>query len=172
MGIKRTFFMSPKNRREKNIEKEIHRLFDFTLVLKALTVFAELAGGVFLYVISAENIKRVANFFLRGELMEDPHDIIANYLLTMAQSFGGTSKLFAALYLIGHGIVNGLIVVGLWKEKTWAYPVSFIVLGAFTAYQIYLLTFGYSLWLVLLTILDVVILLLAWHEYRTLKKSI
>ncbi len=103
--------------------------------------------------------------------MEDPHDIIANYLLTMAQGFGGTSKLFAALYLIGHGIVNGLIVVGLWKEKTWAYPISFIVLGAFTVYQIYLLTFGYSLGLVILTILDVVILLLAWHEYRTLKNS-
>lgn len=125
------------------IEKEIHRLFDFTLALKALTALTELAGGVLLYAISAESITRAANFFLRGELVEDPRDIIANYLFNMAQSFGGTSKLFAALYLIGHGIVNGLIVVGLWKEKTWAYPVSFVVLGAFTAYQIYLLTFGY-----------------------------
>src|ERR1019366_6528705 len=101
---------------------------------------------------------------------EDPHNIIANYLLHLAQTFGGSSQSFAALYLLIHGVINALIVIALWKEKLWAYPVSFAALGAFILYQLYLLTFGYSLWLVLFTVLDIIIIFLVWHEYGVLKK--
>jgi uncharacterized membrane protein len=159
--------MSQKN---SGTEKEIHEVFDITLLLKGLNALAELIGGFLLYVVSTENITRIVNFFIRGELIEDPHDIVANYLLNLALTFGGNSKAFAALYLASHGIVNGLVVLGLWKEKIWAYPISFAVIGAFIAYQVYLLTFGYSLWLVILTVLDIIVILLAWHEYRILKK--
>ncbi len=167
MDIKKIFFISQKN---NGAEEEIHGIFDATLLLKGAGAFAELIGGMLLYFISSENISRMANFFLGGELVEDPHDLLANYLLHVAQTFGGGSKLFAALYLVGHGIVNGLVVLGLWKEKIWAYPISFAVIGAFVVYQIYSLMFGYSLWLVVLTVLDLIVLLLAWHEYKILKK--
>jgi uncharacterized membrane protein len=152
-------------------EKEIHRLFDITLLLKGIHAGIELFGGVLLYLISASNIAGIGNFFLNGELIEDPHDIVANYLLNAAQGLGGSAKTFAALYLVSHGVVNGLVVLGLWKEKMWAYPISFAVIGAFIAYQLYLLTFGYSLWLVILTVLDAAILFLAWHEYTVLKNG-
>lgn len=168
MGIRKIFSMSQKN---NGIEKEIHEVFDITLLLKGITAFGELAGGLLLYSISTESITRITTFILKGELIEDPHDIIANYLMHIALTFGGSSKVFAALYLAGHGIVNGLVVLGLWKEKIWAYPISFAVIGALIAYQVYLLTFGYSLWLVILTALDLIILFLAWHEYRILKKK-
>ena len=150
-------------------EKEIHWLFDLTLAIKGIHAFVELAGGIALYLISPDSITRAANFLFQSELGEDPGDVVANYLLAAAQNFGGSSKTFAALYLASHGVVNGLVVLGLWKEKTWAYPISFAVIGAFIAYQLYLLAFGYSLWLVILTILDVLVLLLAWHEYTVLK---
>jgi uncharacterized membrane protein len=152
-------------------EKEIHRLFDITLLLKGIHAGVELFGGALLYLVSANSIASVGNFFLNGELLEDPHDAIANYFLSVTQGMGGSAKTFAALYLVSHGIVNGLVVLGLWKEKMWAYPISFAVIGAFVTYQLYLLTFGYSLWLVVLTVLDVAILLLAWHEYTVLKKK-
>lgn len=138
--------------------------------MKGIHASIELIGGLLLYIISAESITRMVNFFLRGELVEDPHDVVANYLLNVALTFGGNSKIFAALYLASHGIVNGLMVLGLWKEKMWAYPMSFAVIGAFIVYQAYLLMFGYSLWLVILTVLDLAVLFLAWHEYKLLKQ--
>ncbi len=159
--------MSRKNNRT---EKEIHGIFDVTLLLKGIHASIELIGGLLLYIISAESITRMVNFFLRGELIEDPHDVVANYLLHIAQTFGGSSKTFAALYLASHGIVNGLVVLGLWREKLWAYPISLAVIGAFIVYQLYLLMFGFSIWLVILTVLDLAVLFLAWHEYKILKK--
>jgi uncharacterized membrane protein len=150
-------------------EKELHRIFDATLLLKGIHATVELIGGLLLYIASADSITRVVDFFVKGEINEDPHDVIANYILMLGHSLGGSSKAFAALYLASHGVVNGLVTLGLWKEKMWAYPISLAVIMGFIAYQLYLLAFGYSLWLVVLTVLDVAILLLAWHEYRLLK---
>ena len=123
-----------------------------------------------MYAISGGSILRAVTFFVQGEIREDPHDFIANYILHTAQTFGGSSQSFAALYLLIHGVINALIVVALWREKLWAYPISFAALGAFIVYQLYLLTFGYSLWLIRFTILDIIIIFLVWHEYGVLKK--
>jgi uncharacterized membrane protein len=156
---------------KNNSETEIHTIFDVTLILKGIHAFIETLGGILLYAVNGASILRAVNFLVQGEIREDPHDILANYFLHAAQVFGGSAQSFAALYLLTHGIINALIVVGLWKEKLWAYPASFVALGAFTLYQLYLLSFGYSLGLVLLTILDIVIILLVWHEYGVLKKK-
>ena len=151
-------------------EEKIHQVFDVTLVLKGIHAAVEIVGGLILYLISGESIVGFVNFFVQDEIREDPHDFIANFLLHTAQSLGGTSQSFAALYLVSHGIINALVVVGLWKEKLWAYPVSFIVLTGFIVYQLYLLAFGFSIWLVLFTVLDLVIIFLVWHEYGVVKK--
>jgi uncharacterized membrane protein len=151
-------------------EEKIHQVFDVTLFLKGIHAAVEILGGVILYLVSAENILRIVNFFVQGEIKEDPHDVIANYLLHTAQTFGGSAQSFAAFYLLIHGLINAFIVISLWKEKLWAYPVSFVALGAFIIYQLYLLTFGYSLWLALFTLLDIVIIFLVWHEYGVLKR--
>jgi uncharacterized membrane protein len=151
-------------------EAEIHKVFDVTLVLKGIHAAIETIGGIFLYTISARSILRAVTFLVHDEIQEEPHDVFANYFLHLAQTFGGSAQSFAALYLLIHGLINALIVVALWKEKLWAYPVTFAALGAFIVYQLYLLTFGYSLWLVLFTVLDVIIIFLVWHEYGVLKK--
>ena len=151
-------------------EEEIHKVFDVTLFLKGIHASIETLGGILLYAVSAGSILRVVNFFVQDEVREDPHDVIANYLLHTAQAFGGNSQSFTALYLLTHGIINGLIVIALWKEKLWAYPVSFAALGAFVLYQLYLLTFGFSSWIAAITVLDIVIIFLVCHEYWVLKR--
>lgn len=151
-------------------EAKIHKVFDVTLFLKGIHAAIEVIGGILLYVVSAGSILRAVTFLVRNEIREDPRDVIANYFLHFAQTFGGSSQSFAALYLLTHGVINAVIVAALWKEKLWAYPASLATLGAFTAYQLYLLTFGYSLWLISFTVLDIIIIFLVWHEYGVLKK--
>ncbi len=151
-------------------EQEIHKVFDFTLLLKGAHAAIEMLGGVLLYITDARHLLGIAEFLTAGEIREDPHDSIANYLLHLAQVFGATDRAFAAFYLLTHGIVNGLIVVALWREEIWAYPISFAALGAFIAYQFYLLAFGFSWWVLAITVLDLFVLVLVGHEYGVLKK--
>ena len=75
-------------------------------------------------------------------------------------------KSFATFYLLSHGIVKLFLVAGLLRNKAWAYPASLAVLGLFIAYQLYRLTFAFSIALVLLTVFDFVVIWLIWHEYR------
>lgn len=152
-------------------EKEIHKVFDFALFLKGAHAAIEVIGGALFYIVSGETIIRLVDVLARGELLEDPHDFIANYLLTAARHFGGSAQAFAAGYLLFHGIVNGAIVVGLWREKLWMYPAAIAALLAFIGYQLYLLAFHYSFWLTAFTAVDIAVIFLVWHEYGVLKRT-
>ena len=78
----------------------------------------------------------------------------------------GPSKLFGALYLVTHGVIKIVLVVNLLRNRLWAYPAAIVVFILFGLYQTYYLLLGYSFWLLALTILDVIIIVLTWHEYR------
>lgn len=72
-------------------------------------------------------------------------------------------------YLLGHGVLKLWLIVSLLRERLWYCPISMVVFGLFIAYQLYRYTFTYSIWLLLITALDIVILGLTWHEYRFLR---
>ena len=152
-------------------EKEIHTVFDVTLFLKAIHAFIEVAGGFVLLFISQTTIVNFVNFFIRDEITEEPTNHILQYISQSTAHITGSSKTFAALYLVSHGIINAGIVIALWKEKLWAYPVSMVVLGLFGVYQLYAYLLNHSYWLLALTLLDALVLVLVWHEYGVLKKG-
>ncbi|MHB8885982.1 MAG: DUF2127 domain-containing protein [Methylovirgula sp.] len=60
------------------------------------------------------------------------------------------------------------LIIGLLRKKLWYYPVAIVVFGLFIAYQLYRYAFSHSVWLLLITVLDVVVIGLTWHEYRFL----
>jgi uncharacterized membrane protein len=57
------------------------------------------------------------------------------------------------------------------RSKPWAYPAFMITLGLLISYQSYKLLHVFSLGLMALTILDGIVVVLAWHEYRLTSKT-
>ena len=147
-------------------EKRLHEAFEIGVILKGLNALAELVSGIVLYFTSVETLVGVVNWLVHDELLEDPRDWIANTLLNAAQHFSIGGKTFAAYYLISHGVVKLILVAGLLRNRAWAYPASLAVLGGFIAYQLYRLSFAFSWGLVALTVFDVIVIWLIWHEYR------
>jgi uncharacterized membrane protein len=88
----------------------------------------------------------------------------------MAQDFSVESKHFYAFYLLSHGLVKLLLVIGLLRGKFWSYPASLIVLGLFIVYQLYRFSFTHGIGLLLLTLFDVLVMVLIWHEYRLVRR--
>jgi len=58
------------------------------------------------------------------------------------------------------------LVIGLLRNKLWAYPASLVVMGLFIIYQLYRFSYTGSFGLIAITALDVVVMVLIWHEYR------
>lgn len=152
-------------------EENIHRIFDISLILKGLHSFFEIAGGILVLLVSQQFVINFVTTITQEELSEDPKDLIAHYLITSAQNFSINMQHFLGLYLLLHGIIKGLLIIGLFKEKLWAYPLSIVVFSLFGAYQIFEFTRTYSVWLLALTVLDIIIIALTWHEYRYMRKT-
>jgi len=153
-------------------ERRIHQIFVVSVLAKGAHALIEIVGGIALYLVSTETIVKAINGWSYDELIEDKHDWIANQALDFAQHFSVAEHNFYAFYLLSHGLIKAVLVIGLLRERLWAYPASFAVFGAFIAYQLYRYSFTHDIGLILLSLFDAFVILLAWHEYRLLRKHL
>lgn len=151
-------------------EHQVHKIFQIGILLKGAHALIECLGGIALALISTNTIRAFVNWVTQEELIENPHDFIAGHLSAFAQNFSIETKHFYAFYLLGHGVVKLALVIGLLKGKLWSYPASLIVLGLFIVYQLYRFSYTHGAGLIVLTILDVVVMGLIWHEYRLMRR--
>ncbi len=148
-------------------EKNIHLVFVISLILKGLNSILEILGGI-LFLFSG-SITALLSLLIRGELIEDPTDFIATHIQHALPYFSIHGQLYASFYLLSHGIIKIILVISLLRNKLWAYPATIVTLFLFIAYQLYRLTYAYSLGFVLLTLFDVLLIFLTWHEYRIVR---
>ena len=143
----------------------LDRAFAVGIIVKGLDGILEVVGGVLLLVVSPTTIDQVSRALTQHELSEDPHDFLATHLLHAAGSLTGSSLEFGAVYLLLHGVVKVVLVAALLMDKIWAYPWMIAFLIVFIVYQIYRMTFAFSIGLLGLTVFDVVVVWLTYREY-------
>jgi uncharacterized membrane protein len=151
--------------------KFLHESFLVTLVLKGVLSVLEILGGVLLLFVPPTMINHLVSMLTQHELSEDPNDILFSYLVLWSQHFSVSSQMFAAMYLLSHGIVKLFIVASLWKRKLWAYPSGIAFFLIFIAYQIYRYQHTHSMGLIVLTVFDIILIYLTWVEYQQVEKN-
>lgn len=153
-------------------EHRIHKIFQVSVLLKGAHALIECLGGIALALVSTSSIANFVNAITQDELIKDPNDFVATHLLAMAQTFSVQTQHFYAFYLLSHGLVKVALVVGLLREKLWAYPASLIVLTLFVLYQLYRFSYTHGLGLIVLTLFDIVVMGLIWHEYGLMRRHL
>jgi uncharacterized membrane protein len=156
----------------KPLSPALDKTFKIGLVLKGLDGVLEVAGGILLLFLSPQAIEHVVRVLTAHELSEDPHDLVARYLLHTASHLHHGTTLFGAIYLLSHGIAKIVLVALVLKDKLWAYPWLIALLLAFIAYQLYqIIAVHFSLGLAALTIFDAALVWLTWREYRAKRQA-
>jgi uncharacterized membrane protein len=153
-------------------EKRIHELFEVSVLLKGAHAIIECIGGIVLAITSTAAITGWVDWLTQDELHEDRADFVATHLLGWAQHFSVATQHFYAFYLLSHGVVKLGLVAGLLKRKLVAYPVSLVVMTMFIAYQLYRFTHTHGAGLLVLTLFDLVVMVLIWHEYQLLRRHL
>lgn len=148
--------------------KLVHRVFKITTLIKGIYSFLETLIGFLLLFISTNSLFTFFQNLFGTELIEDPHDVLANFFVNNAGTLTNSLKEFIALYLIIHGLIKVGLIAALWLEKPKAYPVAGIVFTLFIAYQIYKYVSSPSWILIFLTVLDLVVIVLIYFEYKHL----
>ncbi len=148
----------------------LHKIFRTSIFVKGIYSLIELAAGFMLLFISSNAILSMVRSVFRHELLEDPHDLFANYIINFFGSFSFSLKIFIAWYLIIHGAIKLGLISALWLKKIKAYPISIGVFILFLIYQIYKYILTPSLILIILSVLDVLIIILTYIEYKHIKR--
>ena len=136
---------------QKPLSPALDKTFKIGLVLKGLDGILEVAGGILLLFLSPHAIEHIARTLTAHELSEDPHDLIARYLVHSTSHLSSGITLFGAIYLLSHGIAKLVLVIALLRGQLWAYPWLMVLLGVFIVYQLYRLSYRFSVGLTLLT---------------------
>jgi uncharacterized membrane protein len=144
----------------------LDRTFKISVALKGLDGVLEIVGGVALLFVAPATLQAWAQSLTAHELAQDPHDFIARHLLHSASQLSRGTTLFAAFYLLSHGIVKVVLVVAVLRGRLWAYPWIIALLAVFIVYQLYRLTYRLTLGLTLLTLFDAFVMVLTILEYR------
>ena len=153
-------------------EHRIRQIFQISVLLKGAHAAIECIGGIALALISTTTIVNWVSALTQDELIEDPNDFLATHLLAWAQGFSVETRHFYAFYLLNHGLVKLLLVVGLLRNKLWSYPASLAILGLFIIYQLYRFSYTHGTGLILLTVFDVLVMGLIWHEYNLIRRHL
>jgi uncharacterized membrane protein len=159
---------APDRGAAKPLSPALDKTFKIGLVLKGLDGILEVVGGILLLFLTPHAIEHVVRVLTAHELSQDPHDLIAHYLLRTAGHLNTGTTLFGAIYLLSHGIAKIVLVALVLKDKLWAYPWLIALLLAFIGYQLYqIIAVHFSAGLTALTVFDAALVWLTWREYQS-----
>ncbi len=148
------------------MDRALDRTFVISVILKGLDGVAEVVGGVALLFVAPATLQSWARSLTAHELAEDPHDLIARHVLHSASQLSRGTTLFAAVYLLSHGLAKVVLVIAVLRQQLWAYPGMIVLLGVFIVYQLYRLAHRFTVGLTVLTLFDAFVVWLTILEYR------
>lgn len=147
----------------------LHDGFRAAITLKGIDGLLEAMGGAFLWVLKPSALGQLSLKFLELDLPFDRHEFITTHLYRATEHLADGGKHFASLYLLAHGLIKAFLVIALWFDALWAYPVTIGVFGVFCLYQVHRFLYTHSITLLLITFFDLLIIWLTWREYRDQK---
>ena len=156
----------------KIVKKDIaHISFEVGLIIKGIDGILEIVGGFLLLYLNPNRMGQLIAVLTQHELSEDPKDLVANALIHFGHSFSISTQVFGVFYLISHGVIKCILITLLWRKKLWAYPLTIVSLILFIAYQIYRYSVHPSVFLMLLTAFDIIMIILTFMEFKRMKNQ-
>lgn len=148
----------------------LDRVFHAGITLKGIGGVMETIGGVLLWFLKPTAMSNLLQLVFLQELSRNPDSFFSAHLLRQSAKLAHLDPTFASLYLLSHGITKTALVICLWMNKLWAYPLTIAVFTGFCVYQIHRYTQTHSISLILLTIFDIILIYLTWQEYLEQKQ--
>ena len=139
-------------------EKRIHQIFQVTVALKGLHGLVEIVGGIALALFSTDAILRLLYHW-------DKHQVVARHFSTGEHHY-------YVWFFLSHGALNLALAIGLLLQKLWAYPAAMVILVLFIILQMHRFSHVHDPGLVVFSLLDLIVIALAVHEYRLLRKHL
>lgn len=150
-------------------EHTVYELFKWSLLLKGAISVAEVIAGLVLLVIPAKYV--IALVQSSGVWLAGYADnSITTHITSELLRFESGTALFVAFYLLTRGLIKCGLIAALLKNILWAYPASLVVLGLFVVYQAYEIIAKGSIFVIAISVFDLIVMYLIWREWKIVKR--
>ena len=159
--------MNAESRRTRTV---VDRLYAVGVSIKGVDGVIELIAGLLLWI--SPTLVHTVLTGVAGEAGEGNSAVfrwVAQYVARMDTDLAQSGLAFLTVFLITHGAVKVALVYCLLRKWHRAYPSALVILTAFLVYQLYAFVRTPTLGMGLFTVLDCVIIVLVYKEYRELK---
>ena len=143
-------------------EKVVYQFFLWSILVKGAISLAELIVGTAIFFIPPALIISWALFWLQFV----PVAPLQNALMQEVVTYTSGSVAFVAFYLLSRGFIKVFLIIGLLKNKLWAYPASLLVLALLVVYQLFQIITTHSVLVILITIFDLFVMYFIWREWK------
>lgn len=139
--------------------------FDIALLLKSIFAIGEVISGLILFFLTPTRMAGIIDKITHGETSS----LIGNLLINFGQHFTVSAQYLAAIYLLSHGLIKFITLFLLWRKILWSYPLSILIFIGFIIYQMIEYAHTQSIFMILVTLVDLIMIILTILEYRSLK---
>ncbi len=143
-----------------------HIMFLVTIIGKLVLGLSQLLIAVALILGLVTKLPSLARWFFHDELLENPTDILANWILTQVGTLPTLDLTFYQTYFAAHGLLHVVVAGALLYGVGWAYPASIATLVAFVVVQLAEWMHVGGVVLPTLTAIDLIVIGLTWIEWR------
>jgi uncharacterized membrane protein len=147
-------------------EHVVYEFFLWSILLKGAISLAEVVAAIAVFLIPPHVIVDLANWFLQFV----PVPSLQAALMEEVAKYTTGAVMFVALYLFSRGLVKVILIIGLLRDKLWAYPASLVVMGLFMLYQFYQIAAYHSFIVVGITLFDMLVMYFIWREWQIAKR--
>lgn len=152
-------------------EVRIREYFLISVLLKGAISLAEVFVGALILFIPISFFTDLV-IHLTETILAGHGDFIVRELVYVAEELSLAGSTFIAIYLLSRGLIKVLLIAALLKNQLWAYPLSLVVLAGFVSYQLYQIAASFSLFIIALTLFDLVVMWFIWREYQVLTSHV
>ncbi len=143
-----------------------HKAYGLSLLTKALIGGLQLSAGLALALVPSGRAIGFVEALARYELVEDPADPAALWVLHALTNLPVGSEGFYIVYLLLHGALNLGLCAALVARLGWSFPVAIVVLFGFIGYQVAEYFGGRGAMMLVLSLIDIVVIALVLREWR------
>jgi uncharacterized membrane protein len=144
----------------------MHLAYLVAISIKGLDGLIETVAGLIVAFLNSREVYHFAVWATAPELAKHPGSHAVHAIRHGAYNFAYSSHKFAIIYLLAHGLLKVGLVVNLFIEHMWIFPVSAVVLLGFIGFMGLKLTMHWSPWLFAFAVFDTVTLALVLNEWR------
>ncbi|HEX3944402.1 MAG TPA: DUF2127 domain-containing protein [Rhizomicrobium sp.] len=146
--------------------KSLHLAYLIAIAIKGIDGLIEFVAGVLIASFGSHELYHFAIWATAPELARHPASHAVHAIRHGAYHFAHSPHEFAIIYLLAHGLLKIGLVINLFIEHLWIFPVSVVVLLGFIGFMGLKLAAHWSPWLFAFAMFDMLTVALVVNEWR------